>query len=70
MVMAAGSAKGRLVLMLEGGYHLEGLSQGVGFCLKAMLGVWNPDTATSGDAGQAGTIIDAVKKVQSRFWKF
>lgn len=70
MVMASGSAKGKLVLMLEGGYHLDGLSQGVGFCLKAMLGVWNPDTATSGDAGQAGPIIDAVKKVQSRFWKF
>ena len=70
MVMAAGSAKGRLVMMLEGGYHLDGLSQGVGFCLKAMLGVWSPDTATSGDAGKAGPVIDAVKKVQSRFWKF
>lgn len=70
MVMASGSAQGRLVLMLEGGYHLEGLSQGVGFCLKAMQGVWSPDTATSGDAGQAQPIIDAVKKVQSRFWKF
>jgi acetoin utilization deacetylase AcuC-like enzyme len=67
--MAGKSAKGRLVLMLEGGYNLEGLSQGVGFCLKAMLGEWTPPPA-SGDAGSAGKIIDAVKKVQSRFWKF
>ncbi len=67
--MAGGPAQGRLVLMLEGGYNLEGLSQGVGFCLKSMLGEWSPEAATR-DAGQAQAIIDAVKKVQSRFWKF
>jgi acetoin utilization deacetylase AcuC-like enzyme len=67
--VAGGSAQGRLILMLEGGYNLEGLSQGVGFCLKAMLGEWSPETAGD-DAGEAKKIIDAVKKVQSRFWKF
>jgi acetoin utilization deacetylase AcuC-like enzyme len=67
--MAGGSAGGRLILMLEGGYNLEGLSQGVGYCLKAMLSEWSPETA-SGDDGKAGPIIDAVMKVQSRFWKF
>lgn len=68
MEMAAKTAEGRLGLVLEGGYDLEGLSQGVGYCLRAMLGTWDPPTATS-EAGRADKFIDAVHEAIGGYWK-
>jgi len=67
--MAQGSAKGRMAMVLEGGYNLEGLSQGVGFCLRCMSGDWSAPGAEK-DTGKAEKFIELVKETQSKYWKF
>lgn len=58
-----------LVLILEGGYNLEGLSKGVEFCLRALMNIWSvPDD--DGIPTKVRPIIDDVRKIQSGFWKF
>jgi acetoin utilization deacetylase AcuC-like enzyme len=63
------SCSGRLVAVLEGGYHLQGLSGGVACAVRALLGEHRP-AKFSGDKGRARPVIDAVIKIQSNHWKF
>jgi acetoin utilization deacetylase AcuC-like enzyme len=69
MSMANVSCGGKLMLVLEGGYHVEGEARGVGSCLSALLGLTQSAT-DSGEQGGAAAIIQAAKKIQSKFWKF
>lgn len=69
MQMAQEVCQGKLVMALEGGYNLESLSRGVVYCLKALLGEYEPEPYED-DPGKAGPFINAVKEVQSEFWKF
>jgi acetoin utilization deacetylase AcuC-like enzyme len=68
MEMAEKTAGGKLVMTLEGGYNLEGLSEGVACCLKTLMGEWQPP-AFDGDPGRAEKFIAAAKQIQSAFWK-
>jgi acetoin utilization deacetylase AcuC-like enzyme len=69
MEMASDVAGGRLVMTLEGGYNLEGLSRGVGYSLQALTGDFTAPEYT-GEAGKAEKFIAAVKEVQSAYWEF
>ena len=69
MQMADLCCDGKLVLVLEGGYHLDGLSRGVAYCIEALLGKYQPDEY-SNKAGLAAPHIKATKQVLSQYWKF
>ena len=66
--LAQECAHGRLVLMLEGGYHIDGQAESVAMCIKALLGLWSPEP-DPGDMGAAENVIKAVRRVQQRYWK-
>jgi acetoin utilization deacetylase AcuC-like enzyme len=67
--LARATAHGRLALVLEGGYHLEGEAQGVACCVRALLGEWLPPT-DAGELGAAAPVIEALRKIHSGRWKF
>jgi acetoin utilization deacetylase AcuC-like enzyme len=67
--MANQACDGKLVFVLEGGYNLEGLSNGVIYCLQALLGEYTPPPH-SGESGLAKAYIQAVKQTLSAHWKF
>ncbi|MBW1807263.1 MAG: histone deacetylase [Deltaproteobacteria bacterium] len=69
MQMANQTCAGKLVFVLEGGYHLDGLSRGIAYCIKALLGQYEPEVF-SGEPGRAKAIIEAVQQIQSRFFEF
>jgi acetoin utilization deacetylase AcuC-like enzyme len=69
MQMAKHSCAGKLVFTLEGGYHLDGLSRGIVYCINALIGKYEPE-AFSGEPGRAKAVIEAVQQVQSRFFDF
>ncbi|HOX43899.1 MAG TPA: histone deacetylase [Myxococcota bacterium] len=68
MEMAA-VCQGRVVLTLEGGYHVEGQAESVAACLQALLGEPPGPPPPRAGVGQAGPILAAVKRVQGQFWK-
>jgi acetoin utilization deacetylase AcuC-like enzyme len=53
--LAESACEGRLVLLLEGGYSLEGLSQSVHACVEVLAGRRDsfPSGETTSDARQA-----------------
>lgn len=58
---------GRLLLALEGGYSLEGLSQGVLSCLSVLHGVKGDDTGFAPETAE--TIrLDQARKVLQHYW--
>ena len=69
MQMAEISCNGKLVLALEGGYHLDGLSRGVAFCIEALLGEYQPEEYLE-EVGLAAPHIKAAKQVLSNYWNF
>jgi len=61
----------RVTFTLEGGYHLNGLSQGVVETLRAMVGLINPvpypsETLNERDSGEE---IKEVINIQKAYWK-
>ena len=66
--LAAKSARGRMALVLEGGYDLEAISRSAAACLRTLLGDAGPESpfAEPGRLGRA--VLDAVKSVQREFW--
>jgi acetoin utilization deacetylase AcuC-like enzyme len=69
MQMADISCGGKLGLVLEGGYNLEGLSQGVAFTIRTLLGEYQPEPQDE-DPGLAGPFIEATRQAHSEYWKF
>jgi len=70
MAMAAASAERRVVLVLEGGYHLEGEAQGVVCCLQSLLGE-SPPLERAGELSPiAQRVIAQVRKTHSHRWSF
>ncbi len=59
-------AGGRLVLVLEGGYDLEALAGSALACALVLGGEDPPPPADAGSA--ADRLIDAVRRVHSRYW--
>jgi acetoin utilization deacetylase AcuC-like enzyme len=68
LAVARKHADGRCAAVLEGGYSLEGLKEGVQAVLDEMGGFNHPQASSHGS--QADELIGAVADVQKRFWQF
>jgi acetoin utilization deacetylase AcuC-like enzyme len=66
--LAQECAHGRLVLILEGGYHIDGQAESVALCIRALLGLWSPEPDPGG-MGAAENVIKTARRVQQRYWK-
>jgi acetoin utilization deacetylase AcuC-like enzyme len=65
--------QGRLLLALEGGYHLEGIAQSIQHTLNALAGLnaqlYDGDTGVqSASQASVGRIIAGVRKVHAQKW--
>lgn len=59
---------GRLVLTLEGGYHLEGEAQGVEAVLDTLTRVGSLGEDLARTPARTPAIVDQVRQIQSDFW--
>jgi acetoin utilization deacetylase AcuC-like enzyme len=67
--LAGECAGGRLAAVLEGGYDLDAIVEGVDATLAAMRGktVWEP--LASGDARHVDVVLERVRAVQAPYWR-
>ncbi len=73
VALAAELCQGRLVLALEGGYHLQGLADGVLASLHEMTGTPGLSTGPHKTLGQTKRplpALDAALKVAKKYWTF
>jgi acetoin utilization deacetylase AcuC-like enzyme len=66
--LAAASAGGRVVVVLEGGYDLAALVEGADATLAGLRGTPPPPPAT-GDAARAERVLARVRAAQSPYWR-
>ena len=70
MRIAAASADSRIILVLEGGYNLEGLSLGVKSSLHRLeKGKPSRDGTIEKPSGAISRVIDSVLDVQRNYWE-
>jgi acetoin utilization deacetylase AcuC-like enzyme len=72
--MAEKTCRGKVVFVLEGGYHLQGLRDSIQEVLKTMRGeilAGGRDEKIRGraDSGMIGPVLKKIKEVQKPFWK-
>ncbi|CAH7689737.1 hypothetical protein BY996DRAFT_7125185 [Phakopsora pachyrhizi] len=68
--MVTSLANGKVVLALEGGYHLESLAVSATECIKVLMGEAPPKVEKGLVASDTATeTIDECLKIQSEFWK-
>ena len=60
--------EGRLALVLEGGYDLDAIADGVRVCVEVMAGATPPEIPAV--PGHAAEVIDQVRVVHRGFWPF
>jgi len=65
--VAEASAGGRLALVLEGGYDLEGLASGVHACVEVLAGRTPPGQPPASAAGEA--VLRRTVAAQRRHWR-
>ena len=73
MEIARSNCDGKLVLTLEGGYNLQGLRDSVKAVLKELRGeTTTKDQDWSGEENQKilTPVLDKVKSIQGKYWKF
>jgi len=71
MDIAAACCAGKLVLTLEGGYHLAALKESVHAVLLELAGLSHTDTdkmASQADKHKIDYVLKRFLPVQSRFW--
>ena len=70
MQLAQSCCQGKLVVTLEGGYHLGGLRDSVKATLKELTGnsVLTGAPAEKGLSGTTERIMEEVRNVQKEFW--
>jgi acetoin utilization deacetylase AcuC-like enzyme len=61
------TAAGRLVLLLEGGYDLDGLANSVHACVEVLAGR-RADTFPSGPGRKAAAAVDASRRMMTPMW--
>lgn len=66
--VAGATARGRLVLMLEGGYELSALSASVHACLEVLAGAKAETFPTTG-AARAGRALRATRDALGGYWR-
>jgi acetoin utilization deacetylase AcuC-like enzyme len=69
MRIADTCCQGRIVLTLEGGYHLEGLAQSV---KRVLLALQEDDSSAAGASSPSSTtarIVDHIRNAQKPYWK-
>jgi acetoin utilization deacetylase AcuC-like enzyme len=72
MEIADSSCDSKLVLTLEGGYHLQGMGNSVKSVLKELRGestINGMDWSGKENQGILAPVLDTAKKIQSRYWK-
>jgi len=72
MDIADACCNGRVVMTLEGGYNLEGLSRSVKAVIRELAGVSetvHEDGLTRARSGDIEKIVEKVATVHDRFWK-
>ncbi len=62
-------AGGRIVGVLEGGYDLEAIVDGVDALIGALRGDRRPHAPLTGDARRADPVLDRVRAAQSPYWR-
>ncbi len=67
LAVASGSARGRLVAALEGGYDLDGLAGSAAVVARRLLGAPAPSRAEPG-ASPVSHLIEAYRTVHGEFW--
>jgi acetoin utilization deacetylase AcuC-like enzyme len=67
--LAEECCRGRLVLVLEGGYHLAALGESVGRVLWALLGEEAGGGPDAPPGPPAAAVLREVREVQGRYWK-
>lgn len=68
MRIADNSCQGRIVLTLEGGYHLEGLARSVKHVIKALQGVGTLSSSWPQPSETAERIVEHVLATQKAYW--
>lgn len=61
---------GRIIFLLEGGYNLDGLRLSTKGVIEELLEKKKTDYGDLREETRADTIIEGVRKTQSRFWRF
>jgi len=67
--LAEECAGGRLVAVLEGGYDLEAICDGVDVVLAALRGARGAPSLVTGDAARIDPVIERVRTAQARYWR-
>ena len=67
--LARDAAQGRVAAVLEGGYDLRAIIEGVDMTLGAMRGVDPGLPLLTGDAGRADRVLARVKAAHSSYWR-
>jgi acetoin utilization deacetylase AcuC-like enzyme len=67
--LAERHANGRLVLLLEGGYDLDGLAQSVHACVEVLAGARSEALSTSGATSVASQAVDDTWAALQTAWK-
>ena len=55
--------------MLEGGYDLEAICDGVDVVLAALRGARGAPSLVTGDAARIDPVIERVRTAQARYWR-
>ncbi|HYV56588.1 MAG TPA: histone deacetylase [Candidatus Nitrosopolaris sp.] len=67
--LAAETAGGRIAAVLEGGYDLDAIVEGVDATLAAMQGAEAVPPVATGDARRAETVLARVRAAQAPYWR-
>jgi acetoin utilization deacetylase AcuC-like enzyme len=66
--LADETAAGKLVAVLEGGYDLDAIDEGVATVLDVFRGGGAPARPITGDARRADGVLARVRAAQQPFW--
>jgi acetoin utilization deacetylase AcuC-like enzyme len=69
VALAGETAHGRVVAVLEGGYDLEAIVEGVDVTLAALRGTSAAPPPATGDARAAERVLESVRAAQVPYWR-
>jgi acetoin utilization deacetylase AcuC-like enzyme len=69
VAVASETSGGRIAAVLEGGYDLDAIVEGVDATLAAMRGKTVSEPLASGDARHVDVVLERVRAVQAPYWR-